>query len=191
MREIGGETMDDIGREKKKGLGRWYLKDVLFKRRLLKETYHTPGFGFAAQLFAVMSKFILAKLGPVEGEALIKEAVGYFGRERGKRIASVVKSLGKPLSFKNWLIYTDIDGSNFEARPSIDNHDLLAEVHRCTFMAAADKWGLKEYAALYCKYADHAILEGYNSDIKLELKSRHETGKDYCLFRYIMKEGNK
>ncbi len=183
--------MDDIRREKEKGLSRWYLKDVLLRRRVIGDTYHTPGFGFAAQLFAVMSKLILARLGPEEGEALIKEAVEHYCHERGRRIADVVRGLGKPLTFKNWLIYTDIDGSNFEARPSIDNHDLLAEVHRCTFMAAAEKWGLKEYAALYCKYADHAILNGYNPDITLELQSRHETGKDYCLFRYIMKDENK
>jgi hypothetical protein len=183
--------MDDLRREKEKGLSRWYLKDVLFKRRLIHDTYHTPGFGFAAQLFAVMSKFIIARLGHEEGQTLIREAVQYFGRERGQRIAEVVKTLGKPLTFKNWLIYTDIDGSNFEVKPSIDNQDLLAEVHHCTFMAAAEKWGLKDYAALYCKDADYAILAGYNPDIKLDLQSRHESGRDYCLFRYVMKEKNK
>lgn len=183
--------MDDIRREKKKGLSRWYLKDVLLRRRILGSTFHTPGFGFAAQLFAVMSRFIIKKLGPEEGEALIREAVTSFGRERGRRIAAVVKGLGKPLTFKNWLLYTDIHGSNFEARPSIDRDDLVAEVHRCTFMEAAQRWGLTEYASLYCKYADYAILEGYNPDILLELHTRHETGKEYCLFRYIMKEENK
>jgi hypothetical protein len=58
-------------------------------------------------------------------------------------------------------------------------------------MEAAESWGFKEYASYYCRYVDYAILEGYNSDVKLELLSRHNTGKDYCLFRYIMKEGNK
>ncbi len=58
--------MDDLRREKEKGLSRWYLKDVLFKRRRIGGTYHTPGFGFAAQLFAVMSKFIIARLGHEE-----------------------------------------------------------------------------------------------------------------------------
>lgn len=179
--------MDDLTREKTKGLSRWYLKDVLWRRRMIGEAYHTPGFGLASQLFAVMSAELLEKLGPDEGEAVIRQAVERFGRERGRRIAAAVQAQGKPLSFKNWLVYTDIDGSNFQARPSIDNHDLVAEVHRCTFMAAAEQWGLKEYAARYCKYADYAILAGYNPDIKLDLQTRHETGKDYCLFRYRMR----
>jgi hypothetical protein len=183
--------MDDLKKEKRKGLSRWYLKDVLLRRRIIGKAYHTPGFGFAALIFSVMSKLIIEKLGKVEGGELIAKAVRTFGLERGKRIASIVKGLGKPLSFKNWLIYTDIEGSNFEASPSINSNDLVAEVHSCNFMNAAKKWGLEDYASLYCKYADYAILEGYNPDIKLKLESRHETGKDYCLFRYIMKESNK
>jgi hypothetical protein len=183
--------MDGLRREKRKGLSRWYLKDVLLKRRIIGKKYHTPGFGFAALIFSVMSKLIIENLGKEEGGELIARAVRTFGLERGKRIASVVKGLGKPLSFKNWLIYTDIEGSNFDASPLMDNNDLVAKVQRCTFMDSARKWGLEDYASLYCKYADYAILEGYNPDIKLKLESRHETGKDYCLFRYIMKESNK
>ncbi len=183
--------MDDLKREKTKGLSRWYLKDVLLKRRIIGKAHHTPGFGFAALIFSVMSRLIMEKLGKAEGEELIARAVRTFGLERGKRIASVVAGLGKPLSFKNWLIYTDIESSNFEASPSIDRDDLVAEVHNCSFMAAAKKWGLEDYASLYCKYADYAILEGYNPDIRLKLETRHETGRDYCLFRYIMKESNK
>lgn len=179
--------MDDLTREKTKGLSLWYLKDVLWRRRMVGDTYQTPGFGLAGQLFAVMSSQVLEKLGPEEGEALIRQVVERFGFERGRHIAAVVKAQGKPLSFKNWLIYTDIAGSNFAALPTIDNHDLVAKVQHCTFMDAAEKWGLKEQAARYCKYADYAILAGYNPDVKLELHTRHETGKDYCLFRYRMR----
>jgi hypothetical protein len=183
--------MDDLKREKKKGFSLWYMKDVILRRKLLKDTYHTPGFGFAGQLFAVMSKFVIEKQGPAGGGALIREAVEYFGRERGKSIAKVVTGLGKPLSLKNWLIYSDIDGSNFAAEASISNRDLVVKVNRCSFMEAAEGWGFREYASYYCRYVDYAILEGYNPDVKLELLSRHDTGKDHCLFRYIMKESNK
>lgn len=183
--------MDDLKREKKKGLSLWYMKDVILRRKLLRDTYHTPGFGFAAQLFASMSKFVMEKQGAAEGEALIREAVEFFGRERGKSIARVVTGLGKPLSLKNWLIYSDIDGSNFQAKASISNHDLVVKVYRCAFIEAAESWGMKNYASCYCKYVDYAILNGYNPDVKLVLHSRHDTGKDHCLFRYIMKESSK
>ena len=183
--------MNDLEREKKKGLSIWYLKDVRLRRKLIGRRYQTPGFGLAAQLFATMCKVIIQKLGLTEGEALIKEAVEAFGHERGKRIAQKVAAQGKPLSFKNWLIYTDIDGGNFPVKPYIENHDLLAPVCGCSFYKAASEWGLEEYAGIYCKYADYAILEGYNPDIKLILEQRGKTGKDHCLFRYIMKETNK
>ena len=183
--------MNDLAKEKKKGLSLWYLKDVLIRRRIVRDKYHTPGFGLTAQLFATMCKFIIEKLGEEEGKALIRKAVEYFGRQRGGRIAETVKQLGKPLSFKNWLTYTDIDSGNFPFKATIDNHDLVAKVGACSFVTAAEKWGLGEYAAIYCKYADFAILDGYNPDIKLVLEQRQKSGQNHCLFRYIMKEENK
>ncbi|MBW2180666.1 MAG: L-2-amino-thiazoline-4-carboxylic acid hydrolase [Deltaproteobacteria bacterium] len=183
--------MNDLEREKKKGLNFFYLAKGALKRLIAGKKYHTPGFGLGSQLFSTMAKHIIEKLGPEEGEALIKQAVESFGRERGKRIAEVVQNKGKPLSLANWLIYTDISSKNFGAKPSLPDGDLEAKVGNCIFYNAAEKWGLGEYAKLYCKYADYAILDGYNPDVKLLLEQRQKTGKDHCLFRYIMKEENK
>ena len=58
-------------------------------------------------------------------------------------------------------------------------------------MEAAERWGVRDHARYYCKYVDYAILAGYNPDIRLVLNSRHDTGKEFCLFRYIMKEANR
>lgn len=183
--------MNDLEREKKKGIGFLYLAKGALKRLITGKKYQTPGFGLASQLFSTMAKHIIEKLGPEEGEALIKLAVESFGRERGKRIAEVVQHKGKPLSLANWLVYTDISPENFAAKPSIPDGDLEAIVGNCVFYNAAEKWGLGEYAKLYCKYADYAILDGYNPDVKLLLDQRQKTGKDHCVFRYIMKEENK
>ncbi len=62
---------------------------------------------------------------------------------------------------------------------------------KSVFYNASEKWDLGEYAKLYCKYADYAILDGYNPDVKLLLEQRQKTGNDHCLFRYVMKEENK
>jgi hypothetical protein len=184
--------MDDISREKEKGFDFEYLGDVPKAKEEVGDTYQTPGFGLASQLFSSVAKFVIEKLGEKEGEALLKEAIEYFGRERGRRIAERVKKLGKPLTFKNWLIYSDIDSSrNFEPIPEIKDGDLVANVKNCTFHNGANEWGLEDYANIYCKYVDYAILYGYNPDIKLILKERGATGEDFCVFRYIMKEGNK
>jgi hypothetical protein len=180
--------MDEIRHEKEKGLSLWYLKGVRLMRRIIGGKYHTPGFGLAAQLFACTAKAVIERYGPVEGEAVLKEAIEAFGRERGRRIAGRVQALGKPASFKNWLIYTDISPDNFPVKASLREGDLVAEVGACSFISAAAEWGLADYAKIYCKYADFAILGGYSPHIKLELDSRHDSGKDQCVFRYIVKE---
>ena len=180
--------MNELEREKKKGISLWYLMKVAVMRKLIGDRYQTPGFGFAALLFASVAREVMEKLGPEEGEALIKRAVESFGRERGKRIAEKVTGKGKPLSLRNWIIYTDIAASNFPAKVSFPEHDLEAHVDKCSFIQVADAWGLRPYASLYCKYADYAILHGYNPDVRLTLQNRHETGRDYCAFRYRMKQ---
>jgi len=181
-------AMDDLLREKRNGVSRWYLKDVRLKRRTLGRESRIPGFGLAALLCGTMCKVMVERLGWEKAEELVKEAVQRFGKERGRRIAARVSLLGKPLSLKNWLIYSDIASDNFLASPRIDNDDLVASVSTCTFDGAAKAWGLGEYSRLYCKYADHAILEGYNPDVKLVLEDRHVTGRDHCVFRYVMKQ---
>lgn len=183
--------MDDLQMEKDEGFSWEYLAEVPQKKEEAQDRYLTPGFGLAAQLFASMAKVVLDRLGPVEGEALVKEAVDNFGMERGKRIAARVQEEGLPLTLKNWLTHTDIGSENFGNVPDLENGDLVVRVSDCTFFKAAEEWGLGEYAGIYCKYADPAILRGYNPDIKLVLDSRHSTGEDHCRFRYIMKEANK
>ncbi|MFX0076854.1 MAG: L-2-amino-thiazoline-4-carboxylic acid hydrolase [Candidatus Hermodarchaeota archaeon] len=183
--------MDDLQREKEKGFDMEYISDVLDQRKELKGKYYTPGFGLAAQLFSCLAKQVINTLGRDEGEKLIKNAVEEFGFKRGKQIAEKVKALGKPLTFKNWLIYSDIDTINFKPISSIEDGDFIAKIKKCTFFKGAADWGLENYSKLYCDYVDYKILEGYNPDIKLDLKQRQDTDTNRCIFHYIMKEGNK
>ncbi|MFX0073013.1 MAG: L-2-amino-thiazoline-4-carboxylic acid hydrolase, partial [Candidatus Hermodarchaeota archaeon] len=146
--------MNDLEREKNQGLDMEYLKDVLDKKKELGNKYQTPGFGLAAQLFSCVAKLVIQKLGADEGENLLREAIENFGFKRGKHIAQKVKAEGKPLSFKNWLIYTDIDSSNFRPIASVNDGDFIAKIKHCSFYKAAKEWDLEEYAKIYCKYVD-------------------------------------
>jgi hypothetical protein len=180
--------MDDITREKKQGFDFAYLGDVPQKKIEIGNALQTPGFGLAAQLFCCSARRVIDRLGAEEGAALMRAAVEDFGFERGRHIASRVKELGLPLSFKNWLIYSDIDSSaNFEAQPAIEDGDLVVKVKNCTFFNAVREWGLEDLAHIYCSHVDYKILAGYNPDITLILKERQATGEDFCLFRYSMK----
>lgn len=181
--------MDDIEREKEQGFDFAYLGDVPQKKIDIGSRFQTPGFGLAAQLFCCCVRMVIDRLGAEEGGAVIQAAVEDFGFERGRHIAARVKDLGLPLSFRNWLIYSDIDSSaNFEALPAIEDDDLVVRVNNCAFYNAARQWGFEELAHLYCRYVDYKILEGYNPDIRLDLKERQATGDDFCVFRYSMKE---
>ncbi len=183
--------MDDLEREKKQGFDWDYMADVLEKKAAAAK-YQVPGFGLGAALFAFAAKAVIKEMGEEKGEALLKEAIDDFGKARGRRIAAMVKDLGQPLTLKNWLIYSDIDSVNFDPQPDLDNNDLVVKAGACTFWNAAREFGMGDYAKIYCKYADYAILEGYNPDIKLVLHDRHHVGQpEHCTFRYIMKEENK
>ncbi len=78
--------MDDLKREKKLGFDFEYLGDVLDKKKELDDKYQTPGFGLAAQLFSTIAKHIVNRLGPEEGEAILKSAIEEFGFEREKKL---------------------------------------------------------------------------------------------------------
>jgi hypothetical protein len=187
----GGENMDDLEREKKQGFDWDYMADVLDKKAAAAK-YQVPGFGLGAALFGFVARAVIKELGQEKGEALLKGAVEDFGRARGRRIAAIVRDLGQPLTLKNWLIYSDIDSVNFDPHPDLHNSDLVVKAGECTFWNAAREFGLGDYARIYCRYADYAILEGYNPDVKLVLHDRHHVGQpDHCTFRYIMKEENK
>jgi hypothetical protein len=165
--------MGDLEREKKQGFDWDYMADVLEKKAAAAK-YLLPGFGLGAALFGFVARAVIKELGQEKGEALLKKAIDDFGKARGRRIAAIVKDLDKPLTLKNWLIYSDIDSVNFDPHPDLD------------------KMGVGEYSKIYCKYADYAILDGYNPDVKLVLHDRHHVGQaEHCTFRYIMKESNK
>ena len=180
--------MDDWQKEREEGLSRFHLWDVRLKRKLSRGKYRTPCLGHVAHLFCVLSKSIVERVGIEEGEAIIRAAIEDFGRERGRRIALTVKSLQETLSLRNFLIYSDIDTEGLDTRATFEDRDLVVKVGTCPFMTASREWGFEEYAGLYCRYIDKAIIEGYNPDIRLIVEPRTETGRDHCTFRYRVRK---
>ncbi len=184
--------MDELEREKKEGLSWDYLADVPAKKDEIGDKYQIPGWGLGATLFSFAAKAVIDELGPEKGEALLKKAIEEFGRARGRRIAGIVKGLGKPLTFKNYLIYSDVDPRNTHPQPvDIVNGDFIMKTGECVLWNTAGEFGLRDFSSFFCKYFDDGVLDGYNQDIKLTKAYRYQTGKDHCVFRWIMKESNK
>jgi len=181
--------MDELEKEKKEGFSWDYLADVPAKKEEIGDKYQIPGWGLGATLFSFVAKTVIEELGPKKGEALLKKAIEEFGRARGRRIAGIVKGLGKPPTLKNWFIYNDMDTINTNPEPiDITNGDFVMKTGECVLWNITREFDLGDFSQFFCKYADYAVLEGYNQDIKLVKAYRYQTGKDHCVFRYIMKE---
>jgi len=184
--------MDELEKEKKEGLSWDYLADVLPRKEEIGDKYQIPGWGLGATLFSFTFKAVIEELGPKKSEALLKKAIEEFGRARGRRTAGIVKGLGKPLTLKNLLIYNDMDPRNANPQPiDIANGDFVMKTGECVLWNTTREFGLSDFSQFFCKYNDDAVIEGYNPDIKLIKDYRYQTGKDHCVFRYIIKESNK
>jgi hypothetical protein len=184
--------MDELEKEKKEGLSWDYLAGVLTEQKEIGDKYKITGWGLGAALFSFAAKAVIEELGLEKGEALLKKAIEEFGRERGKRIAGIVKGLGKPLTLKNWFIYNDMYPQNTNPQPiDIVNGDYIMKTGECVLFNTTREFGLSDFSQFFCKYDDEAVFEGYNPDIKLLKDYRYQTGKDHCVFRYIIKESNK
>ncbi len=180
------EEMGELEKERKEGMDWETLGQAMSERQEVGATYITPLAGLFGQLFALTTKIVIEKLGPAEGEALIKEVVERFAEERGRRIAEKVKALRKPLTLKNFFVHNDLDSSGVvsDLATEIEDGDLLFKIGACNICRGAQEWGLREYVHRYCRYVDVAILRAYNPEIKLEVSRTLTGGDEVCCFRY-------
>ena len=183
--------MDEMKKERQEGFDWDYIGEAFQEKQEVGDTYITPLASHLGQLFAMTAKIVIDRLGPEEGEAVLKEIVERFAEVRGKRVAEKVKALGKPLTLKNFLVYNDLDSAGVisDSMPGMEDGDLLFEIGQCNICKGAEEWGLREYAHYYCKYIDKAIIKAYNPEIKLEVSRTLTGGDEACSFRYTVKEG--
>jgi len=182
--------MDELSKEQTDGMDWEIVGEALKERQEVGEQYITPLASHLGQLFAVTAEKIIQKLGPQEGEELLKDIVEKFAEERGRRVAEKVKAQGKPLTLKNFIVHNDLDagGVTSDVVPGIEDGDLLLEIGQCKLCKGADDWGMRDYAHYYCKYFDVAILKAYNPELKLEVSKTLTGGDDICKFRYCTKK---
>ncbi|MFB0563608.1 MAG: L-2-amino-thiazoline-4-carboxylic acid hydrolase [Candidatus Lokiarchaeia archaeon] len=150
--------------------------------------YKTHLFSMFSQLFCTITEVIISRFGN-EGKQAMIEAVEKYGEERGRRIAELVKSLGKETDLKNFFIYGDFDSrANLTYSPNLVEGDLEICITECPFHKGCKAWEKEEYGKIYCEYIDKAILRGYNPKLVLKVPSGMTKGDEKCLLRYIAKE---
>ena len=144
-------------------------------------------FAMFSQLFCTIAEEVINQFGE-KGKIVIEKAVETYGTERGKRIALVVKSLGKELTLKNFFIYGDLDSrSILKYKPKIVEGNAEIIVRDCVFCNGCKEWDKLDYGKIYCEFIDKAVLKGYNPELVIEVPSIMTFGDKKCILRYVVK----
>ena len=162
--------------------------DVLNGQTEVGSRYKTHFFAMFSQLFCTITEEVIFEFGE-KGREVIGTAIKKYGEERGRRIAEIVKSLGKELNLKNFFIYGDLDSKNtLKYKLNIVDGNLEIIGRDCVFCNGCKEWDKLEYGKLYCEYIDVSILKGYNPDLKIEVPSTLTKGDKKCVLKYIVTE---
>lgn len=173
--------------ENAKGFSNDDLIEILNGQKAVGNRFKSHFFSMFSQLFCTIAEEVITEFGE-KGKEVIGNAVKTYGEERGKRIAELVKSLGKEPNLKNFFIYGDLDSkSTLKYKPKIVDGNLEIVGRDCIFCKGCKEWDKLDYGQIYCEFIDKSILKGYNPDLKIEVPSTLTKGDKKCILRYIMK----
>jgi hypothetical protein len=132
----------------------------------LTETHH-------ALLFAWAARAVIQRVGQERGEAAILKATRRYGEQRGRRMALRALVEGYELSMTNFLVFGEwrpSESSKSRSEKLEFGPDVCSCVQVCPWNTAWVEEDLLPYGRLYCKEIDHALVRGYNPELKLEVK---------------------
>ena len=163
------------------------MLEALTEQKEIGNKYKINNFNLFARLFCTISEEVITRFGE-EGKIAIVESVKQFGKRRGKEIAELVIFKGKPLTLKNFMVYSTFDSADTaKYKMNIIDGNVEVVIRSCIFCEGCEDWGKKEFGKIYCEFIDEAIMEGYNPDIKFELASSLTHGDKHCIQRYMVK----
>lgn len=163
------------------------MLEALTEQKEIGNKYKINNFNLFAKLFCTISEEVITRFGE-EGKIAIVESVKQFGKRRGKEIAELVIFKGKPLTLKNFMVYSTFDSADTaKYKMNIIDGNVEVVIRSCIFCEGCEDWGKKEFGKIYCEFIDEAIMEGYNPDIKFELASSLTHGDKHCIQRYMVK----
>ncbi len=164
--------------------------EVLKGQKEVANKYKTHFFAMFSQLFCTIAEEIINKFGD-KGRDAIGEAVKKYGEARGKKIAELVRSLGKELNLENFFIYGDLDSRNIlKYKPKIVDGNVEIVIRDCVFCNGCKDWDKLEFGKIYCEYIDTAVLKGYNPNLIIEVPANMTKGDKKCILRYIFKKSS-
>lgn len=137
-----------------------------------------------ALLFAFLARALLENE-PGDGMRFLEQWVKSYGRERGGRSARRCLNDGHTLSVKNYFVYSEWNDERGWNRSQIIS--LAPYQHyttECGWHKSWQKHKLLEYGALYCRWVDEALVEGFNPDLQIEVGGSLASGAAQCSFTW-------
>jgi predicted ArsR family transcriptional regulator len=124
-----------------------------------------------------------------EGLDAVSQGLRKFALERGAKIRQTVDALDLPPNMDNY--YGNFDNSLAEAGFKMDlqltGWTAEGDVTHCPFAEIWKEMGEPELGRLYCR-VDHDMLEGYNSELKLDRPFNILDGARSCVFHWRRRE---
>jgi len=137
-----------------------------------------------AVLFALLAKYAIEASGE-NGEKAILAGVVRYGNERGQRMAARALANGDSVDdIINFFAYTEwkpLTGQ-MEMNSLIRGGKFVQHYIKCAWHNAWTKYQLNEYGKLYCVSIDHAVLQGFNPNLHLDVSCNLSWGAPYCEF---------
>jgi hypothetical protein len=139
-----------------------------------------------ALLFAWMNRKVIRRAGEDKGEKVIRKAVRRYGHQRGRRMALRSQADGQPLSMFNFLVFGEWEGNeeDFDRIILETTPHFHVRVKRCPWNETWVEAGVLPYGRLYCLDLDHALIEGFNPELVLELDATLSNHQRDCDFIY-------
>lgn len=139
-----------------------------------------------ATLLALLYRAAVEQYGE-EGSAASDEGIKLYGLERGGRMAQRALADGRTLSMLSYTQYSEWTDTKGQSKGEIAafNPNYTTKTLVCGWHEAWKKHGLLEYGKNYCKYVDHALVEGFNPENALVLSKTLADGDDCCHFEWL------
>lgn len=131
-----------------------------------------------------------------KGDAVMREGIRAYGRERGQRMRRIANAKGYPADLCTLFEHYDLMSDPRFVHPP-ENYLLTPEVKRSITGRCpdAEMWGLMpdgmHIGSIYCEEVHHQIYEGFDPAIQVNLAETLTTGCPHCRFVLYCRKANQ
>ena len=121
------------------------------------------------------------------GLDIFANAIMRYAHERGQRMRKRAVRDGRRLDHETFLSYGELQIPSSPEDYSIGSESPVYTLccHRCTWQESWARYGLERYGALYCRYVDLHLIQGFHPDLAMITRSALGLGGSCCTFSYV------